>query len=276
MLRNDVLVSGKTIELIDRFIQNPSQAVLFDGKTGLGKSELLQIIAKQLAGGDFAEIHSIGDEAGTIKIDEIKQLKKLLKLQTPDDTKRIILIPDAERMTPEAQNSLLKVLEEPPKATYFLLSTSNKQKILPTIDSRVIKIPVYTPTKSEFVEFLKKDGYTDQEAARQYLLSAGAIKRVVFGNEDDNRVVDVSRTLLSGTVEERILQLDVLLKNESLLVQLPTTLEQMLSVGYRLAQEKNKDIHVWIEKLHAVEEFETELLYGVSKRTALTKLLLSL
>ncbi len=78
-----------------------------------------------------------GDKATTsIGIAEIKRLMQkiyLKPLQSPD---KAIIIKDAQTLTPEAQNALLKVLEEPPAHTYIYLLTTNLNSILSTIQSR--------------------------------------------------------------------------------------------------------------------------------------------
>jgi len=72
----------------------------------------------------------------TIKIDQIHNLIRRLQLKPYIAKYKVGIIISAEKMNKESQNALLKTLEEPPKKTYILLTTSNKEKLLPTILSR--------------------------------------------------------------------------------------------------------------------------------------------
>jgi DNA polymerase III delta prime subunit len=79
------------------------------------------------------------EQQKTIGIDDIKELSSLLTIKAVTDS-RIFIIDKSERMSIEASNSLLKVLEELPERTYVLLTTTLFTKIVPTIRSR---LPVY-------------------------------------------------------------------------------------------------------------------------------------
>jgi len=83
-------------------------------------------------------------KATSISIDTIRELKKRLSLTSFFGKKVIIIIHNADQMTIEANNSLLKILEEPPPETVFLLTTDYLQYIIPTIKSRchLINFPI--------------------------------------------------------------------------------------------------------------------------------------
>lgn len=87
---------------------------------------------------DFTEISPEGEEgeAGTLKIDQFRQLKSSLGFGAFDGSYRITLIRDADRLTIQAANSLLKILEEPPPGWVFLLTASDPSTLLPTLVSR--------------------------------------------------------------------------------------------------------------------------------------------
>jgi DNA polymerase III delta prime subunit len=72
----------------------------------------------------------------SIGIEDIKQLQKKLFLKPIKSKTKAVIIEDAQLLTPEAQNALLKVLEEPPAQTMILLCTTSKETLLPTILSR--------------------------------------------------------------------------------------------------------------------------------------------
>ncbi len=79
----------------------------------------------------------------SIGITEIKQMQQKIFLTPFKSPQKAVIIEEAELLTTEAQNALLKVLEEPPDHTIIILSTNNKETLLPTIQSRckIITLP---------------------------------------------------------------------------------------------------------------------------------------
>ena len=88
---------------------------------------------------DFTEIRPEDEEEGrpgSLKIDQFRKLKESQGFGAHEGGYRIFLIPDADRMTPQAANSVLKILEEPPKGWIFFLTASDPTLVLPTVLSR--------------------------------------------------------------------------------------------------------------------------------------------
>lgn len=134
-----------------------SHAYLFSGMDGIGKKKTAQEFAKallcldkekngclqcavctQIDHENHPDVKIIGPKAGetSIKINQVREMISNLSVKPYSGNWRINIIDGAERMTPEAQNSLLKSLEEPLSYNIFILITSHPQSILPTIRSR--------------------------------------------------------------------------------------------------------------------------------------------
>lgn len=98
----------------------------------------------------------------SIGIEQIRELKEWIALKPFSKKIKIILISEARKMTVEAQNSLLKILEEPPPQTLIILSTANHKGLLPTIQSRSLLIkdlsllPNYKEVQDRFLEKISK------------------------------------------------------------------------------------------------------------------------
>tara|TARA_R110001583_G_scaffold35585_1_gene118206 strand:- start:54719 stop:55858 length:1140 start_codon:yes stop_codon:yes gene_type:complete len=117
----------------------------------------------------FEWLHSIGIEnkQGQIGVDEAEQIVKALKLKSYEGGYKIMIIWMAEKMNISAANKLLKLLEEPPEKTVFLLVTENEEQIITTIKSRcqVLHFPLLSePDISNYL--IEKEG-TDQPIAEQ-------------------------------------------------------------------------------------------------------------
>ncbi|NMB00316.1 MAG: AAA family ATPase [Firmicutes bacterium] len=115
-------------------------AYLFSGEEGLGKETVARAVAHELRkqGGPISELHVLGGE-GSIGVGEIRSLRNKASLSKSGNSIWIIL--NVERLTPEASNAFLKILEEPPVGTYFFLTTTIVHKLLPTIISRCQHLP---------------------------------------------------------------------------------------------------------------------------------------
>jgi DNA polymerase-3 subunit delta' len=77
-----------------------------------------------------------------ITVDEIRDLERTLNLAAPGGACKVGVIVEADRMKDQAANAFLKTLEEPPQNTLLLLLTANPQRLLPTILSRCVRVPL--------------------------------------------------------------------------------------------------------------------------------------
>lgn len=84
---------------------------------------------------DFKIIEKVKNKK-SIGIEEVREIGKFLKILPISHTQKIVLIKDANVLTTEAQNSLLKILEEPPEYARIILEADTEQKFLSTIISR--------------------------------------------------------------------------------------------------------------------------------------------
>lgn len=119
------------------------ESILFESQTKLSKEENKIWMDFQ---NDLQEkiknpyYHSSTKSTSSIRISQIRNINKFLSLDYQEIPFRVIIIEDAEQMTEQAQNSLLKSLEEPPKGFVFILISSSPEKLLPTIRSRCQEI----------------------------------------------------------------------------------------------------------------------------------------
>ena len=83
-------------------------------------------------------------------------IKKFVELSSHSiGGKKVILISNAESLTINAANALLKILEEPPENSYLILTTQNISSLLPTIISRCVMFKTPTPSADDAKSFLK-------------------------------------------------------------------------------------------------------------------------
>ena len=103
---------------------------------------------------DYYEINKEQEES--IKIDEIRQMQDRIIEKPITSTKKVYIINNAEKMTVEAQNCLLKTLEEPPEFITIILVSNNENTLLTTIKSRCTKVAFTEENTKELTEEEKK------------------------------------------------------------------------------------------------------------------------
>lgn len=115
-------------------------------------------------------------EGTSIKIEQVRQLQQLLVVKPALKKGRVLVIEQAEKMTAEAANSLLKAMEEPPPGTLFLLLTERPRALLETIRSRCQALQFYPLSKGDMQAFAKKiKPAAEQEEIENLLVLAEGI-----------------------------------------------------------------------------------------------------
>ncbi len=95
---------------------------------------------RKILAGSHPDILSIEASGQFIRIGQIRDLMGVLAMKPYEARLRVVIVPDAQRMNPEAGNALLKVLEEPPERTILILTAPGTAELLPTITSRCQQI----------------------------------------------------------------------------------------------------------------------------------------
>ncbi len=148
-------------------------AFLFAGPKGTGKTSAARILAKiincegknppcdecesclSITKGTNLDVIEM-DAASHRGIDDVRTLRDAVKLAPIAAKKKIYIIDEAHMLTTEASNALLKTLEEPPSHVVFVLATTNPEKLIDTIKSRVTFVPFRKATDIEILRSLKR------------------------------------------------------------------------------------------------------------------------
>ena len=154
-----------------------SHAYILHGEKGVGKKTLANVVAKslqcesgnpdpcgecksclQVESNNQPDIIWLKQEKpNVISVDEIRsQIVNDIDLKPYSSRYKIYIIPDAQMMNPQAQNALLKTLEEPPEYAIIILLTNNVDKFLPTILSRCIVLNFKPVQPLEMIEYLEE------------------------------------------------------------------------------------------------------------------------
>lgn len=157
------------------FTNNVSHSYIFSGISGIGKFLFAKEFAKailctgenkpcnncnsceSIENNNNPDFIIIDEQENSIKTEQIKDLTSDVLEKPIKGSKKIYIINNSENMTKEAQNALLKTLEEPPEYAIIILVTSNENLLLNTIKSRCIKILFNPLSDSEILEYFKNN-----------------------------------------------------------------------------------------------------------------------
>ncbi len=117
-------------------------------------------------------------EKTSVLIDQIRDLTRRVQLHPLEARAKVAIIDDADTMTEAAENSILKVLEEPPSATYFILVSAAAHRMLPTIRSRCRRV-VFSPLDDAAIaaHLERVQGWDACDAARAAQIAQGSLGR---------------------------------------------------------------------------------------------------
>ena len=177
---DNLLGNDKIKKLLEKTINEDKilHSYIFDGEEGIGKRLFALDFSKAILctstdikpcqkcksciefnnfnNPDLLQVESL--DGKNIKIEQIRELLTKIAEKPINSDKKVIIINNSELMTKEAQNALLKTLEEPPQYITIILITSNQSKLLTTIKSRCTKILFEGLSKEEIRSYLKQKG----------------------------------------------------------------------------------------------------------------------
>jgi DNA polymerase-3 subunit delta' len=177
-----------------------SHAYLFVGVPGIGKTTTAIALARaincleerrddgcgrcttcrQFAAGTFVDLQIVRPEGHVIKIEQIREIDRFMSFKAFSGRYRVVVLKQAETMSPEAANAFLKTLEEPPPGNLLILNVAEPLNLLPTILSRCQQVlfnPVPAPLISRWLA--EKHGVDQERADLLAKLSDGSFGKAL-------------------------------------------------------------------------------------------------
>ena len=252
-----------------------NHAYMFEGIDGIGKKKLSQELAKILldtenveSTPDYINIHPDGN---SIKISQIRKLQTDIIVK-PHKQYKIYIINQAESMTIEAQNALLKTLEEPPEYAIIILITSNKESLLDTIKSRCEIIKFLPISIVDLNNYLIIKGIDKNRAQLLSTFARGSIEKAIELSESADFAImrDEIQTYIEIMLDKDMIDI----------LEIPTSMEKYkndsinvldILINYfrdmMLLKEKvDKSMIINIDKITFIQNMSKKITYSqVSK-----------
>ena len=214
---------------------NLSHAQLISGEDGIGKSILAEILGKLILNGDlnreYVDIINSRPSKASFGVDDVREIIDEVNKKPFEGDKKVIIIHQGNKLTIQAQNALLKTIEEPPTEVYIIILCESLELILDTIKSRC-EIYKLTPlTKDELYKYIAIKGYdySEEEKASAIAFSEGIPGRI------DRYFSDTELQELRDKIVDLLLQLtnneiEAILEKEEQLVSYKQNKEEVINL----------------------------------------------
>ena len=280
----DVVGHKDILKYISSAVENNrvSHAYILNGERGSGKKMLANLFAmtllcesgasepcgkchscKQAESANHPDIIRVTHEKpNSISVDDIRtQVNNTVDIKPYQGPYKVYIIPQADLMTPQAQNAILKTIEEPPSYAVFLLLTENAETLLPTINSRCVMLKLRNIKDTLIKKYLMENlEIPDYKADMCTAFAQGNMGRaIMLANSDHfNEIREEAVQLLKHISEMELNEIVAAVKNISVYKLEITDYLDIIMIWYRdvLLYKATKEIDkvVFKDQLQSIKE----------------------
>lgn len=269
----EVVGQDLAVKILKAVAKNPSKSatcLILSGPWGTGKTTLARIFGRALSCETFNSTGKIClkckgcmnwdklnnryieyDSSLVGNVSQVRELKPVFEMVT--DFYRVIVLDEAHLISRQAQSSLLKVIEEGPEKTFFVLCSTDPEMILDTIHSRSLPVDLYKVTNQVIIEHLS-DIY----------------KKETGGDDVDNRVLDRIAFKCDGHVRDAVMLLEgYMVSNDESVLDLP--IDDIVLYFDELSKGNKQNAVVLVSKgimRHPVHQIQKSLNYVILQLVA--------
>lgn len=280
----DVVGHKDILKYISSAVENNrvSHAYILNGERGSGKRMLANLFAttllcesgnsepcgkchscRQAESGNHPDIIRVTHEKpNSISVDDIRtQVNNTVDIKPYQGPYKVYIIPQADLMTPQAQNAILKTIEEPPAYAVFLLLTENAEMLLPTINSRCVMLKLRNIKDTLIRKYLMENlEIPDYKADMCTAFAQGNVGRAIMlaNSEHFNEIREEAVQLLKHIRDMELSEIVAAVKNISVYKLEITDYLDIIMIWYRdvLLYKATKEIDkvVFKDQLQSIKE----------------------
>lgn len=275
MIFDNIIGNEQNKEILRRVVENNNIAhsYMFIGKDSIGKMLFARELAKAILcvneekpcnkcksciefdTFNNPDFNILEPDGNSIKIEQIRELVKKVYEKPIVSNKKVYIINDSNLMTKEAQNSLLKTLEEPPEYVTIILIASNENLFLPTIKSRCTKIIFNKLSNNELVSVLRKQ-YNYSEVSDLVLkIADGSVKKALNLREKEEKYTRINNVYSNL---ENISIIDIINSKEEIFKEKDQTIEILEYINLIFFDRINTNTK-YIECMKIIEDTKDRL-----------------
>ena len=271
----NILGNEKNKKILEKSIElkKTSHSYIFWGTEGIGKNLIAREFAKKLLcldehsnncrcksciefdSNNNPDFSVIEPEEGLVKIDQIREMQRKIVEKPIISNKKVYIINEADTMKTEAQNCLLKTLEEPPEYVTIVLICSNENNLLSTIKSRCTRMHFESIETEEIKKYLKEN-YPQENINENIIdLAQGSIAKAIKLKENQNLYENLEKILIELPKKDLI---DIIQMSEEIYKskeEINSILEYMNVLALKLSK---KNIN-YIKCIETIEETKKRL-----------------
>ena len=263
----------KIIEGFFRRVDNGtlSHAHLIIGPNGIGKSILARIFALKILNKekdiDYVDIVNYRPSKASMGVDEVREIIEEVSKRPYEGDKKVIIIHEGSKLTIQAQNALLKTIEEPPQGVYIILLAESLETLLETIKSRCQVYKLTPLTKDELYKYIAIKGYdySEEEKSSAIAFSEGVPGRIDrYFNDDKLRELRNNIVILIKNLNKN--DLEAILQQEESFSNLKNDKEEVLNIFGLFIRDilinkeiENEEFIINSDKLEDIKELTKEM-----------------
>ena len=249
-----------------------SHAHLIIGPNGIGKSILARIFALKILNKDkdfdYVDIINYRPSKASMGVDEVREIIEEVSKRPYEGDKKVIIIHEGSRLTVQAQNALLKTIEEPPQGVYIILLAESLETLLDTIKSRC-QVYKLTPLNNKQMEmYINTLGKYSEEEIRASLAYGEGIPGKAERLLNDSNLSELREVIMNLLKDINYAKEDLVLIYENKLENYKTEKDEVLNlmasfirdiIVAKELEDKNKIIN--IDKYDDIVEVANSLSY---------------
>lgn len=281
---NELLLQSADRSRLAAVISQPRGSLLFTAPAGFGLSAVARATATEIVGVSKAHLNIKIVETGetkSISIETVRSIKSFFYLKTLEKAAwRVVVIEQAELMSQEAQNALLKILEEPPQNCFMILTSSAPDTLLPTIMSRVQSLMLKKPSLEICRQYFLNKRFRSQEIESALTLSdglPGLTGELLSGQQSTmTSLIADAKKLLGSPMFEKLVLIEAYTKDRELCAQFLQALLKVSHAALKTSAHKPDGAAKWQSITRTVLYTSQLLAQNVNTKLALTHMVICL